>query len=245
MALKDEFVAQGNWLFRHRSWLPLVPLGLVLALLPFAADPRRAPWNPAWEVFCVAVSMLGVVVRAITIGSRPKGTSGRNRGAQVAAHLNTTGMYSIVRHPLYLGNALMWAGVAIFPRVWLAAVLAGAFFWIYYERIMFAEEDFLARQHGDAWKEWAARTPAFIPRFGRWRNPSLPFSLRTVLANEYPGFLGVVASFMVIKAASDLVFFGHLRLHPLWMALFGAGVVAYVVLRTLRKHTGLLRVSGR
>jgi protein-S-isoprenylcysteine O-methyltransferase Ste14 len=230
MALRDEFARQGQWLFRHRSWLPLVPLALVLALLPWAPDPRHHPPHFWWEAVCVGLSLTGVLVRALTIGTKPRGT---------------TGMYSIVRHPLYVGNALMWAGVALYPRMWTAAILSGAFFWIYYERIMYAEEEFLRRQHGDEWKEWAAATPAFLPDFSRWVRPDLPFALRAVLAAEYPGFLGLAASFMAIRTASDLIFLGRVEPHPLLLALFGAAVLGYGVLRTLRKHTRLLKVAGR
>ena len=245
MALRDELVAQGTWLFRHRSWLPLVPLALVLALLPFAPDPRLEPPHPWWDSLCLGLSLTGVLVRALTIGTKPRGTSGRNRRAQVASRLNTTGMYSIVRHPLYVGNALMWAGVALYPRMWTAAVLAAAFFWVYYERIMYAEEDFLRRQHGDVFREWAAATPAFFPDFSLWVRPDLPFALRAVLAAEYPGFLGLAASFMTIRTASDLIFLHHVEMHAFWLALFGTAVVGYGVLRTLRKRTRLLKVAGR
>jgi protein-S-isoprenylcysteine O-methyltransferase Ste14 len=245
MALRDELAQQGQWLFRHRSWLPLIPLALVLALLPWAPDPRVSPPHSWWEALCVGLSLTGVLVRALTIGTKPRGTSGRNRKAQVASRLNTTGMYSIVRHPLYVGNALMWAGVALYPRMWTAAILAAAFFWIYYERIMYAEEEFLRRQHGDEWKAWAAATPAFFPDFSLWARPDLPFALRAVLAAEYPGFLGLAASFMVIRTASDLVFLHRVEPHPFSLALFGTAVVGYGVLRTLRKHTRLLKVAGR
>ena len=245
MALRDELARQGQWLFRHRSWLPLVPLALVLALLPWAPDPARSPIPVWWDAFCLGLSMTGLLVRAFTIGTRPRGTSGRNRGAQVAATLNTTGLYSIVRHPLYVGNALMWAGVALYPRMWTAAILAAAFFWVYYERIMYAEEEFLRREHGDAFREWAAATPAFFPDLSLWVRPDLRFALRTVLAAEYPGFLGLAASFLVIRTAQDLVFLHRVEAHPLWLSLFCAAVMGYAVLRTLRKRTRLLRVAGR
>ena len=62
--------------------------------------------------------------------------------------LNTSGLYSVVRHPLYLGNYLMWLGVALFSRTWWAPVIVSLVFWLYYERIMFAEEEFLRRQFG-------------------------------------------------------------------------------------------------
>jgi len=57
----------------------------------------------------IALSMFGFIIRAIAIGTTPKGTSGRNtKEGQVAESLNTKGIYSMVRHPLYLGNYFMW-----------------------------------------------------------------------------------------------------------------------------------------
>ena len=52
-------------------------------------------------------------MRFYTVGTTPKETSGRNTNQQVAAVLNSTGMYSMLRHPLYLGNYLIWVGLSI------------------------------------------------------------------------------------------------------------------------------------
>jgi protein-S-isoprenylcysteine O-methyltransferase Ste14 len=245
MALNEELVAQGNWLFRHRSWVPLLPVAVLLAALPFAPHPPRGSDRVLWEGFCIGVSLTGLAIRAAVVGCKLRGTSGRNRKAQNAQVLNTTGFYSIVRHPLYLGNALMWAGVAIFPRVWLAAVFAGAFFWLLYERVMLAEEDFLRLKFGAEYERWADRTPAFLPAFARWRAPEVPFSLRAVLKAEYPGFLGLAVVFTAMRTALDLLQAHRLVVRPYWIGFLASGVLAYVVLRTLRKHTDVLSVHGR
>ena len=101
--------------------------------------------NEIWQGCCLAVSLLGLVVRIITVGRAPMGTSGRNTREQVANTLNSTGMYSVVRHPLYLGNYLIMMGFALWPHVWWLAVLTTCFYALYYERIMLAEEAFLRR----------------------------------------------------------------------------------------------------
>jgi protein-S-isoprenylcysteine O-methyltransferase Ste14 len=245
MALKEELVAQGNWLFRHRSWVPLVALAALLAALPIAPPPAEGLDRLLWEGICIGVSLCGLALRGAAVGCKPRGTSGRNRRVQNARHLNTTGLYSIVRHPLYLGNALMWMGVAIFPRVWVAAVFAGAFFWLLYERVMLAEEDFLRLTFGAEYERWADRTPAFIPAPARWKRPELPFSLRAVLKAEYPGFLALAVVFTAMRTALDLLQAHRLIVRPYWLGFLAAGVLAYAVLRTLRKHTGVLHVHGR
>ena len=245
MRLRDDLVAQGNWLFRNRSWVPLAALAALLAALPFAPAPLPGRDRLLWEGFCISLSLAGLAVRAAAVGCKPRGTSGRNRRVQNAHELNTTGLYSVVRHPLYLGNALMWTGIAIFPRGWVAAVFVGAFFWVLYERVMLAEEDFLRLKFGAEYERWAERTPAFIPAPARWRPPGLPFSLRAVLKAEYPGFLAMAVVFTAMRAGLDLAQMHRLVLRPFWLGFLGAGVLVYVVLRTLRKHTAVLQVQGR
>jgi protein-S-isoprenylcysteine O-methyltransferase Ste14 len=64
-----------------------------------------------WEAICVAVSLVGLGIRIATVGHAPGGTSGRRTvGGPSALALNTSGMYSVVRHPLYLGNYFQWLG---------------------------------------------------------------------------------------------------------------------------------------
>ncbi len=58
----------------------------------------------------MVISFFGLALRVIVVGHAPYGTSGRNTREQVADTLNTTGMYSIVRHPLYLANYLIILG---------------------------------------------------------------------------------------------------------------------------------------
>jgi protein-S-isoprenylcysteine O-methyltransferase Ste14 len=245
MTLNTDPIAQGNWLFRNRSWVPLLPLLVLLASLPFAPPPLHGDDRLFWECFCISVSLAGLVIRAATIGCKPRGTSGRNRRVQNAQVLNTTGLYSVVRHPLYLGNALMWTGIAVFPREWAAAAFVGMFFWLCYERVILAEEAFLRGRFGIAYERWSAQTPAFVPSPRSWRPPELAFSLRAVLKAEYPGFLGLAVVFTAMRSALDLAQVHHLVLRPFWLGFLGAGVLAYVVLRTLRKHTAVLQVQGR
>ena len=153
-------------------------------------------------------------MRAYTIGCAAPGTSGRNREAQIAESLNTTGAYSLVRHPLYLANAVMWLGPLLYPRqAWPAAVLALGF-WLYYERIMFAEEEFLRGKYGQTFIEWAARTPAFLPNFRHWVPSNAPFNFRVVLRREYSGLLLLVLIFAALDALEWRVSYGEWHLDP-------------------------------
>ena len=126
---------------------------------------------------------LGVAVRASQRFTASH-TSGRNTEGQVADSLNTTGMYSIVRNPLYLGNFLMILGVVLFLRIWWIPALYATLFALYYERIIFAEEMFLRDKFGQDYLAWASKTPAFFPKFALWK-PTASFSGKD-RCREYP-----------------------------------------------------------
>jgi protein-S-isoprenylcysteine O-methyltransferase Ste14 len=247
MALREELERAGNWLFRWRSYVPLflvVPMLAAMHHPDYLAQDRAG--NDAWAVFCLAISLCGLGIRVLTVGYVPRGTSGRNtRDGQIAEVLNTTGMYSLVRHPLYLGNFTIWIGVSLFCRLWWLTAIFALVFWIYYERIMFAEEEFLRRKFGEAYLAWADSTPAFVPRLARWKRPDLPFSLRTVLRREYPGLFGICACFFALEAYQRVVIQGQWRPNPLWTGIFLAGLALFVTLRTLKRKTTLLSVEGR
>jgi len=175
-------------------------------------------------------------------------TSGRNTQHQVAEALNTTGLYSLVRHPLYVANFFMWLGVSMFLHDWRIVFMTTTLYWLYYERIMIAEEAFLKDKFGDAYRAWSERTPAFIPSINSihsYRKPTLPLSVRNVLRREYSGFFAVVIIMFALEIIGDFVVLDELAVDPVWLIALAIGGAIYLTLRTLKRHTKLLRVAGR
>jgi protein-S-isoprenylcysteine O-methyltransferase Ste14 len=217
----------------------------VIALRDYHRPHGDARLDAAWEVLCLLVASAGLLLRVFTVGHSPRGTSGRNTREQQAESLSTSGMYSVVRHPLYLGNFFMGLGVAMFPRAaWLPLVYV-LVFWIYYERIMLAEEAFLRERFGARFETWARRTPAMIPNPRLWIPPDLPFSFRTVLRREYSGVLGVIVALFVLEFIGDLRTEHRAEIDPMWAVLLTGAVLLWVLLRTLKRNTRLLDVDGR
>jgi protein-S-isoprenylcysteine O-methyltransferase Ste14 len=246
MTLQQKFEKSGNWLFRWRSFLPLVMIALFAIAIrdfyrPFA-DPQM---DLIWELVCLSVSLVGLAIRVIAGGYVPSGTSGRNTKKQAASVLNTTGVYSVVRHPLYLGNFIIWLGLSLFVRVWWFSAVVILTFWLYYEKIMFAEERFLEKKFGDEFLEWAAHTPAFFPRWRNYQASVLPFSWKTALAKEYSTLFSITLSFTVLDIVSDLLTSGQVEVDPVWVGIFGITLLFYVIVRILKKFTNLLKVEGR
>ena len=245
MALNEEFQTQGNWLFRWRSYLPLVLLVLLGVGTKQFQYPFGELWiHKVWEGVCLSISILGLLIRAVTVGFAPGRTSGRNTKCQIADALNTTGLYSIVRHPLYLGNYLIGFGISLVLWVWWIPLIYTLAFCLYYERIMYAEEAYLRSQFGTEFDEWAAATPAFWPRFSQWRRPELPFSFRNVLRREYTGVAVVILGHAGVEFGEHETVAAY-PWHAYWTVLLIAGAVTYFLLRTLKRHTTLLDVPGR
>jgi len=248
MALREELEKQGNWLFRGRSYLPLLIFPILLIAL---RDPGCLEQvfgdtvDGIYESLCIAISFLGFTIRCITIGYAPKGTSGRTTKSQEAETLNITGMYSILRHALYFGNFFIFLGITLFVEVWWFCLIAILSFFIYYERIMFAEEEFLRAKFGELFLKWAYKTPAYWPKFKNWNQPSQPFSFRNVLKREYTGFFVIIFSFTFLEMIGELFAEGRLELDLAWIIFFSVGLLIYLVLRTLKRKTRILHVEGR
>jgi protein-S-isoprenylcysteine O-methyltransferase Ste14 len=244
----DAIARQGNWFFRWRSYvlLAFTPLIVMAILKP---EPIQtyfgATADGIYEAFCIVLAFVGLGVRIATVGFVPAGTSGRNTHSQVASTLNTTGLYSLTRNPLYLGNAITIMAVALFTQDLLLSLVMLLFLIVYLERIIATEERFLSTQFGAAYAQWTREVPAFFPRLTGWKRPALQFSLKTVLRREYSGFFAIIATFFAIDQSRE-VFADHVTaVDSSWLVAFLAGAAIYLLLRFLKKHTRLLHVEGR
>lgn len=248
MALREDLEKQGNWLFRHRSYLPLLAIPIFLVALRKSEQLERIFGHSVemtWGVVSIGISFLGFIIRCMVAGYAPRGTSGRNTKSQVAEVLNTTGMYSIVRNPLYLGNFIIVLGVTLFIQVWWFTLIFCVGFWTYYERIILAEENFLRGKFGDTFLKWAEITPVYFPKFKNWKKPNLPFSFKTVLRREFSTLFGITSAFFFLDIAGDWLTEGKFELNLLLTILFILGLIIYITLLTLKKKTHLLDVRGR
>jgi len=145
---------------------------LALALLPLAI-PGVAAWGgrvgrwplPAPEVIGwlgVALSALGLWIRVSAM--RQLGARFSPLLAVQREHaLETTGWYAVVRHPGYLGALLASWGAAIAFGSALAFPLVLVMTFFQLDRVR-REETLLAGAFGEAWRDYAQRTGALLPR---------------------------------------------------------------------------------
>lgn len=248
MALQEEFEQQGNFLFRYRGQLPIVIFVIGAFVLYFTRSENLSFLNEThdkiYDFAALGISIIGLFVRAYTVGRAAPNTSGRNTSeGQVAETVNTSGIYSVVRHPLYVGNYLMWTGIALLTQnVWF--VVAYTFvYWVYYERIMFAEEQFLRRKFGTQYTDWAAKTPAFIPCFKNAKKNVLPLNIKKAIRQEKTGLflltivmylMNLIAQFGETNDLDSINYFNE------WAYIAGFGVFSYAFIKLLQKTTKIL-----
>jgi len=85
--------------------------------------------------------------------------------AQRERHLATTGPYARVRHPQYAGFILILFGFLLQWPTLLTLLMFPVLVYMY-SRLALREERDSREAFGEAWDEYAARTPRFFPRFG-------------------------------------------------------------------------------
>lgn len=244
MNLAEGLARTGDTLFRWRSYLPLLLLpAVVTSFIGLRYPGDSHVFGLAWEIGCFLLAMAGFAGRVYTVGTAPRGTSGRNTRRQKAERLNTTGPYSVVRHPLYFGNYVIALGLSFFSRAWYLPVIVSLAGLLYYERIAAREEQFLEAKFGEQFHRWSARVPPFIPRLRLWIRPAEPFSWRRVLRREFYGLSLLTTAFFVLDVVEDYAVDGHLDFDPVWRIVFLIGAAVFVVLWPLKKWTRVLRAD--
>jgi len=173
--------AYAAWASRWR-----VPLGFVLGIsYVFFSRPQ------VWLVIAGGViALVGVAFRAYAAGHLYKNQA-----------LATSGPYGYTRNPLYLGSSVMGVGFAVAGGSWILALACVLLFVAIYWPVIRREEDYLRREFGEVYDQYAQKVPIFLPRFRaatgggtfHWAQYSKNREYRALL-----GFLSVIV-FLVLK----------------------------------------------
>jgi protein-S-isoprenylcysteine O-methyltransferase Ste14 len=246
MALIHSLESEGNFLFKYRGQFPVLLFIAAVPVVYFSNyDDLSTKSLQYYSIISLLLSVFGFLFRAYAIGTTPKGTSGRNTKNQVAEELNSTGIYSIVRHPLYVGNYFIWIGIVLFTFNLSFVIIVTLAYWLYYERIMFAEERFLEKKFGKAYLDWSLKAPAFIPSFKNYKSGQIPFSLKTVLRREYSGIFATVLGFLFVDILRESFDYKRFTYESKHLIIFGFFLFITLFLRSLKHYTKVLDEKDR
>lgn len=83
--------------------------------------------------------------------------------------LASTGAYSLVRHPLYMGNFLILGGFTLASGNPYVALCVAFFFLFYYPTAIRYEDHKLEGIFGEKWRDWSQNIPAMFPTGVNWK----------------------------------------------------------------------------
>ena len=149
---------------KNRILLSRVLIGCVVLLMIFS----RSVWQPGLAVH-IASELLAFVLVLFAAFGRLWALS------YISGHktrdLITEGPYSIMRNPLYFFSLSGALGVCILSKSILVSgsiLLAFAF---YYPLVIRAEEEHLAKVHGESFRHYCSVVPSFFPKLSLFHEP--------------------------------------------------------------------------
>jgi protein-S-isoprenylcysteine O-methyltransferase Ste14 len=148
-------------LFRYRSY---TPLPFIAAMMVFAHP------TPLSMLIGAIVALSGEMLRFW--GVAYAGSETRVTGSVGASKLVTSGPFSRVRNPLYVGNILLYVGfgimsMALFPWLPIAAL---CYFVFQYVLIVREEEEFLRETFGVEYEEYCRHVGRFFIRLTPYKS---------------------------------------------------------------------------
>jgi len=237
---QDELGRSGKTLFTIRGTYMYILIGVGALIVwatgvkgPFETDAANCMWFYA----SLGVALFGAILRIITNGYAALGTSGNAKKEAEATELNTTGPYSLVRNPLYVGRITNFTGIAMLTGSWVYGAIVFLLCVLIYERISIYEENFLRDKFGAAHTAWAEEVPALLPRLTGWTTPKYPFWARRAIRREYKKLFQLAAAIALYDFARRGFDPANLPADMTWYYAFGAIVV-------LRLAVGLARQLG-
>ncbi|RPG59574.1 MAG: DUF1295 domain-containing protein [Flavobacteriales bacterium TMED191] len=242
MKLQDQIINRGETLFKYRGQMPLI---LLLAAIPVIFNSSYynsigVELQSSFQCTAIFIACCGLCLRYYTVATSPDGTSGKNRKKQVANELNTTGVYSIVRNPLYLANYLIWLGISIYSLSYILIAISSLFFFIIYEKIILVEEFFLTKKYGEKYEEYSLKTPCFFPNINNFLPSNSKFSIKKVLREEYSSTLSTIMSFIFIDILIYYIFQERLYISNTTLKTIILSICIACILKLLKKNTKLL-----
>ena len=148
-------------IYRLRGFLTSLPF--VFAMLSFSYETENE-----WFVWPLGISifLLGLLVRIWA-------QQHLRYRLKVRKLLTTTGPYSFVRNPIYLGNILIGLGLVVTSELlWLVPITLLYCFCVY-SFVVSYEEEHLLEKYGESYRRYMLEVPRWLPQAIRFKNLGL------------------------------------------------------------------------
>jgi len=149
-----------RWVYRYRGVLLAPPL-----LLALFSDSRESESRLLWPIG-IALVLLGTGIRVLA-------QQHIHHRIKARQDLTTTGLYSIIRNPLYVANTVVCLGAVVVSReLWLVPIM-----FLYcgglYALVVCYEEAYLLKKYGEPYRKYLSEVPRWFPGRLCFRNVCL------------------------------------------------------------------------
>lgn len=222
----------GDFLFKHRSFTP-IPLIIIVILFFKPIDYGKN--NLILNLCGFFISIIGEFIRVLGIGFSFSGTSGRENYLR-ADNLNMTGIYSIVRNPLYIGNVLIYSGMLVVFSNLFAILIFDIFIILQYYFIILSEEGYLMEKYGKDIDLYFKNVSRIVPNFKNYKKPILKFSLKKIIFNENDSIFNILMMLVLILAYKQTTFYGSIDNLKIYVITGILLIFVYAIIKILKKH---------
>ncbi len=235
MENKKLNVKIGDVLFKYRSFTP-IPL-IIIVLVFFKPGNYGDIANILITLAGILISIIGELIRIMSVGFSYFGTSGRENYLR-AENLNISGIYSIVRNPLYIGNVLMFSGLLIVYLNIYALGLFVFFLLIQYHFIIKSEENYLKGMYKDEYANYCKNTKSIFPKFSKFVKPELYFNLKKIIFKENDSIFNMAIMFIILLALREKAFSIY------YIIIISVFVMIYILIKIWKKK-GNIDITDR
>ena len=229
--LVNYIESQGNACYRYRNAVPLLYLLLGVFIWqwsePFISQPRHPDAEIIYEICCLAVSLSGLTLRFITKGFGQIPIKSKKDLLPSADILYTKGMYSIVRHPLYLADFFIFLGMVLYIQNFKFITCYFLLFTVFFERIIAAEEIYLKAKFGKQFMDWSDKTPAFFPDISLFKSTGSKFSRKIIFRKGPRFFLKIMVIFYSMEWINYFLV-GH-KIEFYWHFFMAIGLLLFIM----------------
>ena len=232
----------GQFFFKYRDYVfPVVFISCSLVTKPsFPMGSKTL--DLGLDLVGVCLAIFGQLLRALTVGYEYIKRGGMNKQV-FADRLVTGGMFAHSRNPLYLGNFLIFLGLAcVFnsPAVYIIGI---PFFVFAYACIIAAEEDFLRHKFGAEYEDYCKRVNRLWPNWKGYQTTveGMSYNWKRFINKDHGTLFMWIISVILLRAWSLQVVLGAAaRSDIVLLSLFLIPLAAlYVLVRVLKKSKRL------
>lgn len=218
--LYDSFLRSGYFLRKNKHILPFFLILSMILALALTKVSHIIPSSSILTILCLFIAMLSMIIRWLSL---------RTPAERMPELILSKGIYSIVRHPIYISNFLMVLSMSLYLGILWYTVMTSFLSVLITERIVYQKENCQYNKYGDDFTLWAKTTGAVVPYVLNWQSPVGSREYQFTARRMSPFVLVSVGSFLGISIVKHRILEGYFNLPIAWTVAFVVALITFIV----------------